>query len=103
MRIEERDKAYLWDMLDAALAIQGFVQGKTPHDYLTDRMLRGASDTLKQACPEIPWRSVIAQRNILAHEYGEVRHEMIWNVATIRIPEMIAVIRAIVPGEEKDE
>ena len=35
MRPEERDKAYLWDMLDAALAVDTFIRGKTFHDYLT--------------------------------------------------------------------
>ena len=29
---------------------------------------------------EIPWRQIINQRNVLAHEYGEIRHELIWNV-----------------------
>ena len=42
MRPEERDKAYLWDMLDAALAIQEFVRDKTYEDYLSNRMLRDA-------------------------------------------------------------
>jgi len=118
MRSEQDDKAYLWDMLDAALAIQDFIRGKAPHDYLTDRMLRGAverhieiigeaarrvSDGLKEAHPEIPWRSIIGQRNILAHEYGEVRHETIWNVTTNRIPELIAAIQNIMPGKTEDE
>jgi len=56
MQPEQYDKAYLWDMLDAALAIQSFIQGKNFNDYTKDRMLRGA------------------------------------NVATIHIPELIAVI-----------
>jgi uncharacterized protein with HEPN domain len=117
MRPDQRDKAYLWDMLDAAEAVLDFVRDKTPKDYLADRMLRGAverhieiigeaarhvSAELKQAHPEIPWRAMIGQRNILAHEYGEVRHEMIWNVATLRIPDLVAAIRAILP-EEEDE
>jgi uncharacterized protein with HEPN domain len=42
MRAEQGDKAYLWDMLDAAQAIVEFVRQKTPEDYLSDRMLRGA-------------------------------------------------------------
>jgi len=39
---EQRDKAYLWDMLDAALAVSEFVQGKAFTEYLSNRMLRGA-------------------------------------------------------------
>jgi len=39
---KQYDESSLWDMLDAALAIRDFVQGETPHDYLADRMLRGA-------------------------------------------------------------
>lgn len=118
MRSEDDNKAYLWDMLDAAVAIQDFVRGKSPKDYLTDRMLRGAverhleiigeaarrvSQQLKEAHPEIPWQSIIGQRNILAHQYGEVRHEMIWSVATRLIPELIAAIREIMPGDEEEK
>ena len=118
MQPDQRDKAYLWDMLDAALAVQEFVRGKRPNDYLTDRMLRNAiernveiigeaarhvSDSLKQTHPEIPWRSIIGQRNILAHEYGEIRHENVWNVATKRIPELIIALQALVSLESGDE
>ncbi|MCE5248675.1 DUF86 domain-containing protein [bacterium] len=114
MLSEEKDKAYLWDMLDASMAIQDFIRGKTVKDYLTDRLLRGAveryieiigeaarhiSDELKEIHSEIPWRSIIGQRNILIHEYGEVRHEMVWNVAKYNIPDLITAIRAIMPAE----
>ena len=30
--------------------------------------------------PEIPWRRIIAQRHVIAHEYGEIKHELIWKV-----------------------
>ncbi len=43
MRLDERDKAYLWDMLDAALAVDEFVRDRTFQDYLSNRMLRGAA------------------------------------------------------------
>jgi uncharacterized protein with HEPN domain len=117
MRPEERDKGYVWDMLDAALAIEDFVRGKTYRDYVADRMLRGAverhieiigeaarrlSDELRRGHPEIPWRSIIGQRNVLAHEYGEVRHEAIWGIATRRLSELIAALRAILPDEKEN-
>ena len=100
MRPDQRDKAYLWDMLDAAEAVLDFVRDKTPKDYLADRMLRGAverhieiigeaarhvSAELKQAHPEIPWRAMIGQRNILAHEYFGVNICIIWDIVQNRV------------------
>ncbi len=110
MQPDRDDRAYLWDMLDAAQAVREFVVGKTAHDYLADRMLRAAverqieiigeaarrvSNELREAHPEIPWHAIIGQRNILAHEYGEVRHEKVWGVATDRIPELIRVLESM--------
>lgn len=42
MRPETSDISYLWDMLDASMAIQQFLAGKTFNDYSIDRLLRGA-------------------------------------------------------------
>ena len=42
MRPDQKDLAFLWDMWDAAKAIQEFAEGKTFHHYLNERMLRGA-------------------------------------------------------------
>ncbi len=118
MRPDERDKAYLWDMLDAASAIQGFVRNETYENYLANRMLRGAverhieivgeaarriSDDTKQAHPEIPWRAIVGQRNVLAHEYDEVLHEAIWGIATRRIPELLATLKTMLPDKMDSE
>jgi uncharacterized protein with HEPN domain len=118
MRLDEKDKAYLWDMLDAALAIAHFVRGKTYAEYLSDRMMQGAverhveiigeaarrvSEATKQAHSGIPWRAIVGQRNILAHEYDQVLHEAIWGIATRRIPELIAILRTILPDKMETE
>ncbi len=112
MRPEDRDKAYLWDMLDAALAIDEFVGGKTIEDYRTNRMLRAAverqveiigeaarriSESTRHAHPEVPWRGIVGQRNVLAHEYDAVLDEAIWSIASKRIPELIRTLSAFVP------
>lgn len=75
--------AFLWDMLDAAQAVQQFITGKTFLDYENNRMLRGAverhleiigeaankvSSFFKKAHPEIPWHRIIAQRHVITHE-----------------------------------
>jgi uncharacterized protein with HEPN domain len=114
MRPESGDISYLWDMLDAAQAITGFLKGRRYAEYLTDRMLRGAveryieiigeaarnvSKSCRDSHPEIPWTKVISQRNVLVHKYGEIRHERIWAVAMVHIPELIAKLKPLIPNE----
>ena len=109
---EKADEAWLWDMLDAARAISEFIADKTHDDYLANRMLRGAverhieiigkaarhvSETFRQSHPEIPWRSIIGQRNVLAHDYGDIKHDLIWRVVTERVPTLIDMLQELVP------
>ena len=108
MRPEQRDTAYLWDMLDAAEAVATFVAGRGQDDYEADRMLRSAverqveiigeaagkvSADFQSAHPEIPWRGIVAQRHVLAHDYGEVDNSLLWLVATVHSPELARQLR----------
>ena len=112
MRPEDRDAGYMWDMLDAATTVADFVSGVRAADYLRDRKLqlaveraieiigeaaRRVSDTVKSAHPEIPWQQMVAQRNVLAHEYGEIKQERIWLVATTQIPELVRSLKPLLP------
>jgi uncharacterized protein with HEPN domain len=104
MSLEKDDNVYLWDMLTAARAVESFVKHRTTADYLADLMLRSAverqieiigeaarhvSSTFQASHPEISWRPIQAQRHVLTHDYGEIRHERIWFVATAHIPNLI--------------
>lgn len=42
MPLDVKDMARLWDMLDAARAIAGFIEGREQNDLVADRMLRNA-------------------------------------------------------------
>ena len=109
---KREDASLLWDMLDAARKIRQFVAGKTFHDYSQDEILqsaverkleiigeaaRGISQQFQQEHPEVPWRGIISQRHFLAHEYGEVRQEKLWRVATVRIGELIEQLEKLIP------
>lgn len=111
-RDEKRDPAYLWDMLDAAKAIMAFVSNRTFYDFQQDRMLRNAiernleiigeaanrvSESFQKAHSEIPWKNIIGQRNILIHEYGEIKNERVWAVATKRVAELAAILEPLLP------
>ena len=55
------------------------------------------SRSFREAHPEIPWQRIVAQRNVLAHEYGEIENTLVWRVATIRIPELIQQLQRLLP------
>jgi len=110
-----RDSALLLDMLTAANAVRSFVDGRTYQDYITNLMLRsaverqvevigeaarGVSEEFKAAHAEIPWRPVMAQRHRLAHEYGDIKDELIWRVATVHVPQLILQIQPLVPSTD---
>jgi uncharacterized protein with HEPN domain len=114
MRPEERDLSYLWDMRQAAREILEFMQGVSYDLFEKDKKLRYAierqllvigeaaghvSGKLKDLHSEIPWNQIIGQRNVLAHEYGEILTERIWLTATKSIPEMLIHLEKIMADE----
>jgi uncharacterized protein with HEPN domain len=54
------------------------------------------SDSLRKAHPEIPWRQIIGQRNVLIHEYGEIKQDRLWKVAKENIPQLIEMLKPLV-------
>lgn len=112
MPLSKRDPANLWDILEAAEKVQHFLKNKTFEDFLEDDMLRAAvernleiigeaarrlSEDLKQEHPEIPWRKIIALRNVLIHEYDDIDYKEIWEVASFHVPRLIDQIRPLMP------
>jgi len=112
MSSPDRDPAYLWDMLSAVNAIERFVEGKSFEDYQADELLRSAverqieiigeaarrvSTDFQTAHADIPWRGIVAQRNVLADDYGEIDPAKIWGLATVHIQELITLIGPLLP------
>lgn len=118
MRPEARDAAYLWDMLDAARNAIEFTRGKTLDDFVEDRMLQYAveraveiigeaanriSAAFHQAHPGVPWRKIVGQRNVLAHEYGDIDPSMMWDLAQRHLPVLIRQLEELIPSDERAE
>ena len=109
---ESRDPAYLWDMLAAAKRILEFTQNTTFDQYARNEMMQSAverqleiigeaarrvSEPFKVAHPEIPWQPMISQRNILAHEYGEVLDDRVWATVAKDLPKLVAMLGPLIP------
>jgi len=118
MRPEDRDAALLWDMREAAREIEEFIKGVSYDHFASQKALRYAierqiivigeaarrvSNNFKDTHQEIPWSSIVGQRNVLAHEYGEVLLERVWLVATERIPELIHLLEPLIPPPPKTD
>lgn len=114
MQPEERDIALLWDMQKAAQEIIDFLGDTSFEQFSENKVLRYAverllliigeaanrvSNSFRMQHPEIPWIGIIGQRNVLAHEYGEIQVERIWLAARDRIPELLDLLKPLIPSE----
>lgn len=112
MLLDERDPAYLWDMLEAARDVESMLEDHDLSAFLADKVIlraiersieiigeaaRHVSPAAQDGHPEIPWREIIGQRNILAHEYGQIDHELLYRTAREDIPKLVTLIEAILP------
>jgi len=52
----------------------------------------------QSAHPQIDWRSIVGQRNVLAHKYGVIDHERLFKTGTESVPGLIAVLEKILEG-----
>jgi uncharacterized protein with HEPN domain len=110
MSPESRDRSYLWDMLDASRTIRGFISGMTFTQFEKDRKLqlaierlleilgeaaRRVSEEFQNQHGEIPWRKIIGQRNVLAHEYGEIKLGRIWVLVTENLEELQRILEGL--------
>ena len=50
------------------------------------------SEETRRAVPELPLRKMRGMRNIVAHDYANVDLNIVWQVATVHVPEVCAVL-----------
>ena len=116
-----RDELYLADMVEAAEAVAGFISGADEAGFVGNDLVRSAvlqkltvigeaagriSDALKQQHSTLPWRDIVAFRNIAVHKYFGIDWHIVWNAATIDVPslheEVLRIIAARGEGDTDD-
>jgi uncharacterized protein with HEPN domain len=91
--------------------VLAFTRGRSRADYESDTGLRRSverstelngeaasniSDATRAAHPEIPWRKIVGQRNVLIHDYGDVDDDLVWNLVELEIPALVSILERIV-------
>ena|SRR5688572_13230052 len=106
----------LRDILHAAHLIASYVKNTSEADFAADTQKQDAvirrieiigeatahlSEGTRATIPELPFRKMRGMRNIVAHDYGNVDLKIVWEVATIHVPEVSAVLeRFFAAGNE---
>lgn len=114
MQPEGRDISYLWDMVTYARIAMELTE-KCPVDaYLRDRTqqlaleraleivgeaARRVSGSFRDSHPEIPWKRIVGNCNILTHNYDDVIPEVVWTTATREVPKLVAALLVLLPAE----
>ena len=57
------------------------------------------SSEFRESHPEIPWAKIRATRNVIAHEYLDVKLDKIWIAVTEGIPAILTALEPLVPPE----
>jgi uncharacterized protein with HEPN domain len=108
----QRDaRAFLWDVREAAVAIQSFIAGIDFPDYADSPLLHSAverkfeiiGEALNQLArldPVLALRipetaQIVAFRNLLIHGYAVVEHGRVWRVARESLPGLLARVDAL--------
>ena len=97
----------LRDILESAQLIAAYVKDVTEAAFRADTEKQDAvvrrieiigeatahlSDETRAAVPELPFRKMRGMRNIVAHDYARVDVGIVWEVATIHVPEVCGVL-----------
>jgi len=103
------DRQRLEDILEAIEHIEKYAaKGKTlfddeelvqtwilHHIQIIGEAARGLSEDFRQEHQEVPWRQIVAVRNILVHHYFGIDKPLVWSVVENDLPELKTNIRNI--------
>jgi uncharacterized protein with HEPN domain len=108
----QRDpRAFLWDVREAALAIQTFTTGLNVTAYENNELVQAAVErkfevigealnqlskldaTMAARLPDLP--QIVAFRNQLIHGYATVNPSTVWTIAQNSLPSLIIVVQTL--------
>ena len=104
-------RAYLWDVLQAAEAIQRFIGDMDLETYVQNEIVQAAVERkfeiigeavgrLSKEAPDLARRipdirDIIAFRNILIHGYAVIDHARVWRIAGTSLQGLRAAVASL--------
>lgn len=96
-----RDKVFLLKILEDIKDIEAFSQDVSYDKFLSDKLIKkavcmslinigesvkGLSKNIKAEYNSVPWKKASGLRDIVAHKYGTIDFEIIWQTIIVEIP-----------------
>ena len=108
------DMVYLGHMFDTSRKAVERIEDTTRDEFDGDEDLRivlahwvqiigeaasRVSPETLAAHPEIPWRRIVGMRHRIVHDYMNIDEDILWEVATRSLPELIGLLKPLVTPE----
>ncbi len=108
------ERLYLLDVLEAIRDIEQMTAGREMSLIVSDAVARRAvlhalitigeaashlSARFRRRHPQVPWKQVVAFRNVVVHEYFALDWNIIWDLMRVEVPELKAMIEGIYRAE----
>lgn len=110
-----RDWRLYWDdILLACRKIQRFTAGLDKTGFRVDERtydavlrnlevigeaVKNLPEGARNGAPGIEWKRIAGLRDVIAHEYFGVDDEILWNIVTEKVPELLGAMEAANPPE----
>ena len=107
---KRHESHYLEDILNPATLAVDFLSTSTRESFEKDMLRQGAtlfqlavigeatkhiSKEFRDKHPEIPWKKMAAMRDVLVHAYHELDLDIVWNVVSNSLPELISHLKVL--------
>lgn len=107
----------LREILESARLIAAYVRGVNENAFRSNSEKQDAvvrrienigeatarlSEETRASIPELPFRKMRGMRNVVAHDYANVDVDVVWEVATIHIPEVCQVLERFFAGRQNE-
>ncbi len=106
---DDKQLGLLKDILDSASAIRSYMQGISREDFMANQEKQDAvlrrfeiigeassrlSPETKQLFPNMPFRDMRGMRNVIAHDYGDVNLQRIWQTTIDPLQELLTELES---------
>ena len=107
-------RLFLSDISECCHKIERYTKGMDQEEFIANDMafdavmrnleiigeaMRHIPEEVRLRHSEVPWRTIVAFRNIVIHEYFGIDEDIVWDVIENKIPELLKQIEGVIAAE----